>query len=91
MGVRQMRAGGWLAMCAATGLLACSLCTAAEPPAYPSATPVRHNSLKVCNQQADAKKLSGTTRTQFVKHCQGQTVSAHAPAPAAGAPTQATR
>ena len=84
-----MRAGGWLAMFAAAGLLACSLCQGAEPPAYPSATPVRHNSLKVCNQQADAKKLSGAARTQFVKHCQGQTVSA--PAPAASAPTQATR
>jgi psiF repeat len=86
-----MRAGGRLAMFAATGLLACSLCEGAEPPAYPSATPVRHNSLKVCNQQADAKKLSGAARTQFVKHCQSQTVSAHAPTPVASAPTQATR
>ena len=43
---------------------------AAEPPAKPSATPVKHPSLKVCNKQADGKKLSGAARTQFVKDCQ---------------------
>jgi hypothetical protein len=82
-----MRSGVSLAMFAVFGLLACSLCAGAEPPAHPSATPVKHNSLKVCNQQADVKKLSGAARTQFVKHCQTQTVSAHAPASS----TQATR
>ena len=43
-------------MLAVIGLLACSLCAGAEPPAHPSATPVKHNSLKVCNQQADAEE-----------------------------------
>jgi hypothetical protein len=42
---------------------------AAEPPATPSATPVKHPSLKACNQQADAKKLTGPARSQFVKQC----------------------
>ncbi|HEX4388090.1 MAG TPA: PsiF family protein [Steroidobacteraceae bacterium] len=44
---------------------------AAEPPATPSATPVKHPSLKACNQQADAKKLTGAARSQFVKECHG--------------------
>jgi hypothetical protein len=78
-------------MLVAIGLLGCSVCLGTEPPAYPSATPVKHNSLKVCNQQADAKKLSGAARTQFLKHCQSETVSAHAPAAAGGSPTQTTR
>ncbi len=54
-------------------------------------TPVQHNSLKVCNQQADAKKLSGATRTQFIKHCQSETVSAHAPTASLTPAAQATR
>ena len=37
--------------------------------AAPSATPVKHASLKVCNKQADAKKLTGPARAQFVKDC----------------------
>jgi psiF repeat len=87
-----MRARVGLAMMAMAGLLACSTAQSAEPPAHPSATPVKHNSLKVCNQQADSKKLSGAARTQFVKHCQSQTVSSHGPAvPAASAASQATR
>jgi psiF repeat len=85
-----MRSGAGSALLAVISLLACGLCLGAEPPAYPSATPVKHNSLKVCNQQADAKKLSGAARTQFVKHCQSETVSVQAPAAAAPA-TQATR
>ena len=44
---------------------------AAEPPATPSATPVKHASLKVCNKQADGKKLTGAARAQFVKDCRG--------------------
>jgi len=40
---------------------------AAEPPAAPSATPVNHPSLKVCNKQADARELTGPARAQFVK------------------------
>jgi psiF repeat len=83
-----MRSGARAAVLAVISLLGCGVCLGAEPPAYPSATPVKHNSLKVCNQQADAKKLSGAARAQFVKHCQSETVSAQAPAAPA---TQATR
>ena len=43
---------------------------AAEPPAAPSATPIKHGTLKSCNQKADAKKLTGPARAQFVKDCQ---------------------
>jgi psiF repeat len=42
---------------------------AAEPPAAPSATPVKHTSLAVCNKQADGKKLTGPERARFVKEC----------------------
>ena len=41
----------------------------ADPPAAPSATPVKHPSMKVCNKQADGKKLVGAARAQFVKDC----------------------
>jgi psiF repeat len=52
----------------AIGILACGA-AAAEQPAAPTATPVKHPSLKVCNKQADAKKLTGPARAQFVKGC----------------------
>ena len=55
---------------AALVIVACGATLAAEPPAKPSATPVKHPSLKVCNKQADAKKLTGPARAQFVKDCQ---------------------
>ena len=87
-----MRAGVRSMVLAVAGLAVGGLCMGAEPPAYPSATPVKHNSLKVCNEQADAKKLSGAARTQFVKHCQSETVSGHTAAtPATSPATQATR
>ena len=70
---------------AALGLLACGFATAAEPLASPSATPVRHNSLKSCSAQADARNLTGNNRAQFVKHCQAQTVSTNGKGPPAGA------
>jgi hypothetical protein len=54
---------------AALALLASAVVSGAEPPASPSATPIRH-SLKACNQQADGKKLTGAARAQFVKSCQ---------------------
>jgi len=59
---------------AATAAIACGTAPAAEPPAAeppaaPSATPVKHPSLKVCNKQADARHLSGDARAQFVKSC----------------------
>ncbi|HYL70826.1 MAG TPA: PsiF family protein [Candidatus Dormibacteraeota bacterium] len=52
-----------------TVIVALSAAVAAEPPATPSATPVKHASLKVCNKQADAHKLTGPARAQFVKDC----------------------
>jgi hypothetical protein len=63
---------------AATAILGCGAAFAADPPAAPSATPVKHPSLKACNKQADAKQLTGPERAQFVKACRAST-----PAPAA--------
>jgi hypothetical protein len=54
---------------AAIAIVGCGIAAAADQPAAPSATPVKHPSLKVCNKQADAKQLSGEARTQFVKDC----------------------
>jgi len=55
----------------AIAIVACGAAVAAAAPAAPSATPVKHASLKVCNKQADAKKLTGPPRAQFVKNCRG--------------------
>jgi hypothetical protein len=85
MSARVMAAG----MLAALAALACASAGAAEPPAAPSATPVKHYSLKSCNAQADAKKLNGAARSQFVKHCQAQTVSSSTAHTPAAAPTPA--
>ncbi|HEY2807190.1 MAG TPA: PsiF family protein [Steroidobacteraceae bacterium] len=76
---------------AAMTLCICTLAAATEALASPSATPVKHNSLKTCNQQADARNLNGAARSQYVKHCQSQTASkpAATPAPAAAAPKPA--
>lgn len=60
---------------AAAALCACGAVCAAEPPASPSATPIKHTSLKACNQQADAKKLTGSARAQFIKQCRGTKAS----------------
>ena len=54
---------------AAVVIVGCGAVVAADPPAAPSATPVKHSSLKVCNKQADARKLTGAARAQFVKDC----------------------
>jgi len=54
---------------AALVLIACGSLLAAEPPAAPSATPVKHPTLKSCNREATAKKLSGKDREQYVKSC----------------------
>jgi hypothetical protein len=54
---------------AAVAIVGCGAALAAEPPAAPSATPVKHPSLKVCNKQADTKQLTGPARAQFVKDC----------------------
>jgi Na+-transporting NADH:ubiquinone oxidoreductase subunit NqrF len=60
---------------AAVAVFACATTLAADPPATPSATPVKHSSLKVCNKQADAKQLSGPAREQFVKDCRANKTS----------------
>jgi hypothetical protein len=54
---------------AAIAIVGGGIAAAADQPAAPSATPVKHPSLKVCNKQADAKQLTGEARTQFVKDC----------------------
>jgi hypothetical protein len=54
---------------AAIAVVGCGIAAAADQPAAPSATPVKHPSLKVCNKQADAKQLTGDSRSQFVKDC----------------------
>jgi hypothetical protein len=86
-----MRLGARAVVLVMLGVALCGPCVGAEPPAYPSATPVKHNSLKFCSQQADAKKLSGTARSQFIKHCQTETVSAHAATNSVTRAAQATR
>ena len=58
-----------LAALAATTVLACAAVAAAESPPAPSANPVKHPSLKVCNKQADARSLTGPARAQFVRDC----------------------
>ena len=54
---------------AAIVIVGCGMAAAADQPAAPTATPVKHPSLKVCNKQADAKQLTGEVRSQFVKDC----------------------
>ena len=54
---------------AAIAIVGARLAAAADQPAAPTATPVKHPSLKVCNKQADAKQLTGDARSQFVKDC----------------------
>ena len=72
---------------AAIAIVGCGIAAAADPPAVPSATPVKHPSLKVCNKQADAKQLTGETRTQFVKDCHaGKTSGKSSGKTAAGSP-----
>ncbi|HEY6926272.1 MAG TPA: PsiF family protein [Steroidobacteraceae bacterium] len=45
--------------------------TITATPSGASATPVKHTSLKACNKQADARKLTGPERATFVKSCRG--------------------
>ncbi len=61
---------------AVIAVLGCGAAFAADPPATTtatpssaSATPVKPMSLKACNKQADAKSLTGTQRSTFVKNC----------------------
>ena len=61
--------------------LAAGAALAADPPAAPTATPIKHPSLKTCNREATAKQLSGKQREQFVKDCTaGKTQAAPSPA-----------
>ena len=65
----------------ALAIVASGTALAADPPAAPSATPVKHPTLKSCNREATAKQLAGKQREQYVKDCMaGKT------APAAAAP-----
>lgn len=65
----------------ALAILASGSALAAEPPAAPSATPVKHPTLKSCNREATAKQLAGKQREQYVKDC-----TAGKTAPTAAAP-----
>lgn len=57
-----------LSALALTALFATPAAFAADAAAAPAA---KHMSLKACNKQADAKKLTGDDRTAFVKECHG--------------------
>lgn len=76
----------WKILIAALGLIAGGTTLAAEPPAAPSATPVKHPSLKSCNKEATARQLSGRQREQFVKDCTAGKAHA-APPPTAQQPS----
>ena len=62
-------------------LVAGSAALAAEPPAAPTATPVKHPSLKSCNKEATAKQLSGKQREQFVRECTARKIPSAPPTP----------
>ncbi len=75
---------------AAVAVLGSGFAAAADPPAAPTATPVKHPSLKVCNKQADAKQLTGEARAQFVKDCHAGKTSGKAPGKSSGSSTGKT-
>jgi psiF repeat len=50
-------------------LAAAGTALAAEPPAAPTATPIKRPTLKSCNKEATSKQLVGKQREQFVKDC----------------------
>jgi psiF repeat len=61
---------------AVAAILGCGAAAASDAPAAPSATPIKHPTLKSCNRQATARKLTGKERAEFVKDCQaGKTSS----------------
>jgi psiF repeat len=64
-------------------LAAAASALAAEPPAAPTATPIKHPSLKSCNREASAKQLAGKQREQFVKDCTAGRAQASPQPPAA--------
>jgi hypothetical protein len=53
----------------ALALLGGGAAFAAEPPAAPSATPVKHPTLKSCNREASARQLAQKEREQYVRDC----------------------
>ena len=67
----------------ALGLAVAGIALAADPPAAPTATPIKHPSLKTCNREATAKQLSGKQREQFVKDCTAGKAQAAPQPPAA--------
>jgi len=71
---------------AALGLLAAAGAIAADPPTAPTATPVKHPTLKSCNREATARQLSGKQREQYVKDCTAGKTPAR---PATAAPAAA--
>jgi hypothetical protein len=72
---------------AALAIVGAGLAVAAGQPAAPTATPVKHPSLKVCNKQADAKQLTGEARSQYVKDCHaGKTAGKPAARTSEGSP-----
>ena len=73
----------WKILIAALGVVAAGTTLAADPPTAPSATPVRHPSLKSCNKEATTKQLSGKQREQFVKDCTARKTQATPPQPPA--------
>ena len=77
----------WKTLIVALGLALGATALAADPPAAPTATPVKRPTLKSCNREATAKQLSGKQREQFVKDCTaGKTQPAPSPAAKQGAP-----
>jgi hypothetical protein len=58
-----------LSALALAAILGCGAASAGEPPAAPSATPIKHPTIKSCNREATAKKLTGKQRAEFVKNC----------------------
>ena len=72
----------WKTLIVLMGLIAGGAVLAAEPPVAPTATPVKHPSLKSCNKEATAKQLSGKQREQFVKECTARRIPSAPPAPA---------
>ena len=74
---------------AALGLAVGGTALASDPPAAPTATPIKHPTLKSCNREATAKQLTGKQREQFVKDCTaGKTQAAPQPAAPQPAATQ---
>ena len=66
----------------ALAIVASGSALATDPPAAPSATPVKHPTLKSCNREATAKQLAGKQREQYVKDCTAGKTAPTAPPPA---------